>query len=79
MLIGFWVGVARWPARWWIRGPLCGLLAVVPLGFVALGTPTCGPPCMGLNELSGAAIGLLVAGGAKLVTGRDHMGGDGGA
>lgn len=40
--IGFWVGVTVWPARWWLRGPLCGLLALLPLGWMALATPGCG-------------------------------------
>lgn len=68
MLIGFWVGVARWPARWWLRGPLCGALVMLPLGFISLGTPTCGPMCLGVNELSGAVIGLLVAAGAQAIS-----------
>lgn len=40
--IGFWVGVASWPERWFLRGPLCGFLALVPLAFVSLATPGCG-------------------------------------
>jgi hypothetical protein len=68
MLIGFWVGVARWPARWWLRGPLCGALVMLPLGFISLGIPTCGPMCLGVNELSGAVIGLLVAAGAQAIS-----------
>jgi hypothetical protein len=68
MLIGFWVGVTRWPARWWLRGPLCGALVMLPLGFISLGPPTCGPMCMGVNELSGAVIGLLVAAGAQAIS-----------
>lgn len=40
--IGFWVGVAVWPRPWWLRGALCGSLAMRPGGFVALGTPGCG-------------------------------------
>src|SRR5262245_16701963 len=38
MLIGLWVGLIRWPARWWLRGPLCGALTLLPLGFISLGT-----------------------------------------
>ena len=41
MLIGFWVGVTAWPARWWLRGPLCGFLTMLPLGVVLLATPGC--------------------------------------
>jgi hypothetical protein len=42
MLIGFLVGITRWPIPWWVRGPLCGLLMMLPLGLVALATPGCG-------------------------------------
>jgi hypothetical protein len=42
MAIGFWVGITRWPERWWLRGPLCGLLTMLPLGIVLLATPGCG-------------------------------------
>ena len=44
MLIGFWVGVATWPAAWWMRGPLCGFLAVFPLTLVSLAMTGCGWP-----------------------------------
>lgn len=40
--IGFLVGITVWPARWWLRGPLVGALAMAPLGIVALATPGCG-------------------------------------
>ena len=73
MLIGFLVGITRWPSRWWIRGPLCGLVMMVPLGFVSLATPECGPACMFWNSFTGAAIGLLVGAAAFWVTGR-HRG-----
>jgi hypothetical protein len=43
-LIGFLVGVTVWPGRWWLRGPMCGLLMLLPLTIVALATPGCGPP-----------------------------------
>jgi hypothetical protein len=42
LLIGFLVGVSVWPRPWWLRGPLCGALAMLPLGLVALATPGCG-------------------------------------
>jgi len=42
MLIGFLVGITRWPARWYLRGPLCGFLMMFPLGVVAIATPGCG-------------------------------------
>ena len=40
--IGFWVGATCWPAHWLVRGALCGLLAMLPLGLVSLATPGCG-------------------------------------
>ena len=43
MLIGFWVGVGTWPAQWYLRGPLFGFLTLLPITFVSLGTPNCGP------------------------------------
>ena len=44
LAIGFLVGITRWPERWWLRGPLCGILMLLPLTIVALATPGCGPP-----------------------------------
>jgi hypothetical protein len=44
LLIGFIVGISIWPQRWWLRGPLCGVLTMLPLGFVSLATPGCGFP-----------------------------------
>jgi hypothetical protein len=44
MSIGFWVGAASWPRPWWIRGPLLGALALLPLTFVSLAMPGCGWP-----------------------------------
>lgn len=41
-LIGFLVGITGWPVRWWIRGPMCGFLTMLPLTIVALATPGCG-------------------------------------
>ena len=70
MTIGLLVGITHWPRRWWLRGPLCGVLMILPLGFVSLGTPTCGPVCMSLNLTTGALVGLLVGGAAWVVTGR---------
>ena len=40
--IGFWIGVTTWPGRWWLRGALCGLLSMLPVGWMALATPGCG-------------------------------------
>jgi hypothetical protein len=42
MLIGFWVGATTWPAKWWVRGPVCGFLSLLPVACVALATPGCG-------------------------------------
>jgi hypothetical protein len=42
--IGFWIGVSTWPARWYLRGPLCGFLSLLPITFVALAMPGCGWP-----------------------------------
>lgn len=72
MLIGFWVGVTRWPARWWLRGPLCGFLAVFPLTLVSAAMPGCGLPCMAHNLTTATLTGLAVAGAAYAVTGRNH-------
>ncbi len=44
MAIGFWVGVTIWPVAWWLRGPMCGFLSMLPVTFIALATPTCGVP-----------------------------------
>jgi hypothetical protein len=44
MLIGFWVGVTRWPAPWYLRGPLCGFLTMFPLTLISLAMPGCGWP-----------------------------------
>ena len=72
-LIGFLVGITRWPITWWIRGPMCGLIMMIPLGCVSLATPECGPACMFWNSVTGAMIGLLTAAGAFWLTGR-HRG-----
>ena len=44
MLIGFFVGISSWPHPWWLRGPLVGFLCLLPLAFVSLSVPECGPP-----------------------------------
>lgn len=71
-LIGVLVGVTTWPAPWWLRGPLCGLVMLVPLSFVSLATPGCGASCAASNVTSAAAVGLVVAGLARALTGRSH-------
>jgi hypothetical protein len=72
MLIGLLVGITSWPPRWWLRGPLCGLLMMFPLGLVSLATPGCGAPCMGWNYLTGAMVGTMVGGVAWLITGKER-------
>ena len=42
LLIGFMVGAGTWPARWWTRGPVYGVLLMLPPGWLALATPGCG-------------------------------------
>jgi hypothetical protein len=69
-LIGFLVGITTWPTRWWLRGPMIGLLTMLPLGFVSLATPGCGPPCMFWNVTTGMAVGTAVGGIAFAVTRR---------
>jgi hypothetical protein len=41
-LIGLVAGVTVLPPQWYLRGPLCGALMMLPLGFVVLATPGCG-------------------------------------
>lgn len=70
--IGIWVGLTAWPETWWLRGVLCGVLAMLPAACVSLATPGCGPWCGLANLGSGTAIGLLVSGGALVLTGRSR-------
>jgi hypothetical protein len=42
LLVGFMVGITGWPARWYLRGPMCGFLTLLPVTFVALANPLCG-------------------------------------
>ncbi len=70
LAIGFLVGITLWPQTWWLRGPLCGLLAIFPLGLVSLATPGCGAPCMSWNWVTSIAIGTIVAGAAFALTGK---------
>jgi hypothetical protein len=42
LLIGALVGMTNWPHRWYVRGPLCGLMMMGPVGLIALATPNCG-------------------------------------
>jgi len=41
-MIGFLVGVTRWPRPWCLRGPLFGFVALLPLTLVSLAMPGCG-------------------------------------
>ncbi len=70
MSIGFFVGITVWPRQWYLRGPMCGFLLILPLGIMALGLPPCGPRCMSLNVSTGSLIGFTVAGLAYLITGK---------
>jgi hypothetical protein len=70
--IGLWVGITSIPEAWYLRGPLCGALAMLPLGFVGLANSLCGPPCMFWNTATGATVGFAVAGLAWSVTGKGH-------
>jgi hypothetical protein len=72
LLIGFLVGVSNWPRRWWLRGPLFGVITMLPLGIVSLATPACGFPCMFWNGLTGALIGTTVGAVAWKLTGRQR-------
>ncbi len=40
--IGLVVGITQWPSRWYVRGPMCGLLMMTPVALIALATPGCG-------------------------------------
>lgn len=72
--IGLWVGISAVPSAWYLRGPLCGALALLPLGLVGLANPHCGSPCMFWNTVTGAAVGFAVGGLAWSITGRHHAG-----
>ena len=71
--IGFWIGIARWPGAWWLRGPLIGFLVLLPLTLVSLAMPGCGAPCMRANLGTATVLGFLEAGLAFLLTGRSHL------
>ncbi len=73
LLIGFMVGITRWPPRWYLRGPLIGFLMLFPLSLVSLATPGCGPTCMFWNDVTAALVGTAVAGIAFALTGRQRM------
>ncbi len=72
LLVGVWVGITYWPARWYLRGALCGFLAMLPPGIMSLSVPTCGPVCMFWNETTAIALGVIIAGVAYWLTGREH-------
>jgi len=42
LLIGLLVGITSSPRPWYLRGPLCGFLMLLPVGIIALATPGCG-------------------------------------
>jgi hypothetical protein len=68
--IGFWSGAVVVPRAWFLRGPICGALAMLPLGFVGLSNDLCGGPCMFWNTATAAAVGFATAGIAWSITGR---------
>ena len=72
LLVGVMVGITWWPPRWYLRGPLCGFLMILPCGIMSLAVPTCGAACMFWNEGTAAALGFLVAGIAYWSTGKHH-------
>lgn len=72
LMIGGLVGITHWPRAWYVRGPLCGLIALLPLSIVSLATPGCGAPCMFWNLVTAMAIGAVVGGAAFALTGRHH-------
>jgi hypothetical protein len=41
-LIGFMVGITRWPNSWYLRGPLVGFLTLAPVTLILPATPGCG-------------------------------------
>lgn len=71
-MVGFFVGITLWPRRWWLRGPLVGLLLLMPPCMMSMSNPLCGPPCVMGNESTGMGLGLIVAGLAFLLTRRHH-------
>jgi len=42
MAVGLWVGISSRPRVWYLRGPLCGFLGMLPVSLIALATPGCG-------------------------------------
>jgi len=42
LLVGWWVGVSTWPQPWFVRGPLCGFLTLLPVSLISWATPGCG-------------------------------------
>jgi hypothetical protein len=73
LIIGFMIGITRWPQPWYVRGPLCGLLMMLPLSLVSLATPGCGLPCMILNLTTATLLGAAVGGLAFFLSGQ-HRG-----
>ena len=72
LLIGFMVGITWFPAKWYLRGPMCGFLTMFPLTMISLAMPGCRAVCMFWNLLTATAVGLAVAATARGITGCDH-------
>lgn len=70
--IGLWVGLTSLPEAWYLRGPLCGALAMLPIAMLGLSNQYCGAPCMFWNMVTGATVGLAVGALAWSLTGRHH-------
>jgi hypothetical protein len=42
MMPGLLIGASTWPRAWYVRGPLIGFLALLPVSLISLATPGCG-------------------------------------
>ena len=73
LLIGLFVGISAWPRRWYLRGPLVGALVMLPVTFISLSMPECGPHCMAANLGTGSVVGAAVAGLAYAITHRHQL------
>ncbi len=72
LLIGLMVGITWFPAKWYLRGPMCGFLTMFPLTLISLATPGCRGVCMFWNLLTATTVGFAVAATARGITGLDH-------
>ena len=42
MMTGALIAASNWPRAWYVRGPLCGFVALLPVSLISLATPGCG-------------------------------------